>query len=877
MAHQRKIIFPCGDGFLPGTQGEGGGGSETSVNSILVAKPTGSTSAPFPPVFDPVKPTNPTGPGTGGPAGPPGGGEGGGTVAGPATGGRPAQGGPTTGPTGPTAGGPLPPVPVTTGGTTGGFYKCSPTGRAQVCEGQQNLPLSQAQVISFERGCISCSPNRRNPDGTVEPDPDCVFSSVADCIAVCQPLQTGNFCEPGVGTAISPPQTTTTTPRPSREIKQAAEQFSETPPQNSVTVSLNLNTQATQIVENQKATNAIVVNATQLIQDEDFRDIQAGIKKPSLYDPNLNFFKTTPNSNIELVPNNQYLNILNSQISVEIAEILSNSNTQAPWNEITLQNLSDDKISVSLVPRVLNSFQYLRYPGGEPIGLSTMLNVVRRHILEGTLNEFDPSYYTDAAQGQIDETFEVLEKPEGEEETNRFVINYLTNTSNMYRNTKPSRWRNFQINRVRPLNEDINMEIAATTLEGTRKTLAVPNEGINLERLTAVEQTVVPSIGAPNKLNIGNGGGYYINSKNLQAVEAPIPTSNLLENSYYVPPSTRVKVLDMLGVDPSITIIASSNENQHEFVSTYPAVEELKPLFFALNLSSPTGDYDSNPLIETYSANYSLLTDASNIQTHLNNNALNTTMLAVDHRDKLYQYIYETSTLTLTMSDFNLNGFKDKGFSSIGSRFVRNIPFGVVVTPVAGGKFNPFNGRSKLIKYGNVHVRSLSFLPPTDSSIDGNQPPMFKAYSLNLRDGVNRVGVGEEESTQNIGYLYDEALFKETFYQSETNSYVSSAESLSAQGTAYMLREVIDYLSATYSATTLTWYDIYSRMPMTRLAEMFYDSSPELMLEIGNGFRGGIRIENIETGVNNSNRIIPEDSKTIVKTSDRYNVTTFKL
>jgi hypothetical protein len=58
---------------------------------------------------------------------------------------------------------------------------------------------------------------------------------------------------------------------------------------------------------------------------------------------------------------------------------------------------------------------------------------------------------------------------------------------------------------------------------------------------------------------------------------------------------------------------------------------------------------------------------------------------------------------------------------------------------------------------------------------------------------------------------------------------------------------------------------------------MFYDSSKELILDIANGLRGGIQIENIENGSDNSSRIIPEDSKTIVTTQDRKNVTKFKI
>ena len=98
-----------------------------------------------------------------------------------------------------------------------------------------------------------------------------------------------------------------------------------------------------------------------------------------------------------------------------------------------------------------------------------------------------------------------------------------------------------------------------------------------------------------------------------------------------------------------------------------------------------------------------------------------------------------------------------------------------------------------------------------------------------------------------------------------------------AVGTAYLLREVIDYLSATYNATTVTWYDVFSRMPVTRMGEVFYDSDTDLIRTIANGFRGGIKIQDIEAGYNTSSRIIEEDSKTVVFERDRANVTKIKI
>jgi hypothetical protein len=229
------------------------------------------------------------------------------------------------------------------------------------------------------------------------------------------------------------------------------------------------------------------------------------------------------------------------------------------------------------------------------------------------------------------------------------------------------------------------------------------------------------------------------------------------------------------------------------------------------------------------------------------------------------------------MKDFNLAGFKDKALSTVGSRFVRNIPFGLVVTPVAGGMFNPFNGNSTLDKYGDKHTRSLKVIPATDQSIDETPAPIFRSYNLHNEDGVDRVGIAEPEDTQNIGYKYVEEDFTKTFYSSRNQEYGTSSAPASAYGTAYMLREVIDYLSNTYNTSTLTWYDVFSRMPITRVGEMFYDVSRDLILEIANGLRNGITIGSIESGYDTTSRIIAEDSKSTISLADRDGVHTIKL
>ena len=860
-------VFPCGRGNFPGTQGPGAGGQEPTVTpSILVPKPSDPPNPPFIPPFVPDQPDDP--------------------VIVPPDDPVVTGGGSETDP------GTFEPDPtqVTTTDPVS-FFRCEVVDIG-VCPGEENTPLSEATIIAVFTECVPCNPNPQNANGQVEPDTTCTFSSLALCQANCQsPTFTNLPCppqgavtQPDPGGIITPqgdpvvliPVATIGNQVPSEPSLTIPGQPQITEPQ-SPSLSVNVDNQATQITNNQQAINGNILSVNSIVEDEDFRDTQAGISKPVLFDPDLNFFKANPNQTIELVSNSSNLKVFNNQIAEEVSEVLSNSNSNMPWNEITLQNLSDDKLLASLNPLLANSFQYLRYPGGQPIGVSTLLNVVRKHLLRGTLDEFDPNYYIDSAQAQLEDKFDVLERPERQELADRLAINFLTNNLHTYQNNKSSNWRNFQINRVRPLNDDVKMKLNISNLDGTRNDLDIPNEGFDLDVLEPRTQTTSRLFGSTDKLNIGDGGGYYVQGVEANGDGVPIYTDNIIPDSYYAPASVRSKVLEMLDVDSSIKIQASSNENKHEFVSDDQGASGIQPLFFALNTSSIVGEYTDNPLVESYSGAYTRIVEASAIDRYTNNHALSIPLLALDYRDPIYRYILDTSEFTASLKDFNLIGFSDKGFSSIGSRFVKNIPFGFIVTPVAGGKYNPFNGDSTLEQKGSRHVRSISVTPATDLSIDANQTSVLKSFSLNLVKGVDRIGVGEESNTQNIGYQYSEEDFTKTFYSASAGDYQSSSSPPSAQGTAYMLREVIDYLKTTYGGSEFTWFDVFSRMPVTQMGEMFYDSDEDLILEIANGLRDGVILNNLESGFESSSRLVAEDSKTIVKIEDRRGVTTVRV
>lgn len=909
------VVNYCGKGNVPGTVGPGGGGI-TGGPTILVPGNV-TPSAPFEPPLDPPrKPRLPSIPrprypqpptvippaGPAGPANPGGGGSTGGprgpsapvptAPAGPSTGGPrgptavppagPGISGPSTGgPRGPSAPIPTAPAGPTTGGTQ--MWKCVPTS-VELCQESPSFSWEElgntVQASLMRNACIMCSPTYVNNMNVVVPDPFCIFTSKTQCDNSCilqAPLLSCiDPVAPTFTIALDPNTAQPINTPPSITSVGGGSVVVGTGGGGSVTTnSGNPNREViNRYTEQQEVSQlATVVNVGQSVAEGSW---PATTAKPELYDSELNFFAVTPRATSEM--QSQHSNSsFKGLVASEVSELLETAQSTQPWNEVSLQSITDDRLITSLDPRLISAFQVLRYPGGELVGLSTMLGVVRRHLLEGTMDEFDSRYYTDIAESQRADKITVFE-PDGYSENNeRFVLEFLRNSKHTYENTtKNGEWANIQIGRMRPLNVDLNISLNIEKVDSSVEILNIPNDGVTVSTFEFRAQDTPLSVGSPTKLNIGNGWGYYFHSNTLDGAGVPVNTNNIIEKAYYAPPATRDKALNLLGIDPSIIITAESLSNQHEYVSGDAGASALRPLYFGINLSSVTSETsEASPLVEVCSSTYLMIEEASSIDIHLNNNALNVPILAIDYRDPIYRYILDTSTLTAVQNDFTLVGFRDNAVSGVSSKMVRNIPYGFVIIPVRGSKYNPLNGRSLLDSFGDTHVRSLPVRASIGNYVDSSEDTLFPSYNLYNKDGSRRIGIKEIESVQNFGYSYDPSNFTDTFFSAGV--YGTSAEPVSAYGAAYLAREVIDYIHETYSTSSITWYDIYSRMPSHRVGELFYDGSNDYLTELAKGYRHSITIDNVENSPLNYQRILPEDSKTVVKKVDRKGVTLFDV
>jgi hypothetical protein len=725
------------------------------------------------------------------------------------------------------------------------LYKCDFT-YADVCPESSGLQLSEAQIVAFHFGCRLCEPD----------ESDCV--PLEQCQQNCiSPVYTGNECEQPNTPTIPQVQF----PGPSQDE-----------PETSTVVDQLISNSVAPLIEPNRLVTT--VNIQNIVSEDDYQENYQNITRPKLFDKELNFFNTGAIEEITFVQNNFNSAVFKSQVPEEVAQLLLTAGTNEPWNELTLQSLTDEKLIKSLNPLLLGAFQSLRKPGGELVGLSVFLAAIRRHLLEGTMSEFDPNFYLEMYESQKEQDFAVFQEPETEEYSERFVIKFLTNQEYTFQNNKQGEWGNFMIGRMRPLNSDLNMSVDALKLNGETVKVTVPDAGIPVDTLVEVTATTPESVGSADTVNIGIGGGFYISATLLNNEGEAVVTNNIVDRAYFANPPARAKALSLLGVDPSIKIRSESLENQHEYYVGDAGPSAIRPLYLGLNLGSVSGQPTENVLIENYSATYSLIEDESQLAEHFNNNALSIPVVAINYQDPLYRYILDTSTLTAVLNDFTLVGFRDKAFTEIDSKFIRNIPFGFIVVPSTGSRYNPFNGHSNLISYGTKHVRELTVNANLSPTIDGFEVTPHETYNLYNEDGSKRIGLVEPEGFENFGFKYDPTIFTQTFYNGE--EYTTSSQPASSFGTSYLVRDVLDYLQTTYDPSALTWYDIFSRMPVSQMGRVFYENTNNFLEELANGYRNSIPIDYVESGYLGTQRVLADDDKTIITKTDRSNVTTFK-
>jgi hypothetical protein len=692
-------------------------------------------------------------------------------------------------------------------------HKCVPCGNSPFQAGGSNALVSTG------------SPILKGSTATQINESACVYSSKSECDISCPPGGvTGNFvlnCQ--------------------EPLQQASLPVSNGDPLN---ISV-INVQETGNQEPTVSNNPIGTNS-------------------QIFHNKYNLFSINTSQNpITITSQNLYPNIFKPEVISNVGYLITNQGSQSSWTEDMLFSVTLEKIEESLQPSLLGAFESIHNPGGTLVGKNNFLKMIKKHLLEGTLDEIDVDHYITLEARQAADQRVAFRGTQDRDLSERVALGLVSVGGVPADTSKLARQQQLQGRRERRLLTDINAKIVADVASGTTDLdLLLSDTGFTVKSLA----------GASSQIFLGDGDGYYVPSKLSNGNEIPLLLKTDIENTFYVPPGVRENALKLANQDTAYTLSAQAILGQNEFAVDDPGPSSLVPLYLKLDLSSFYFGTNTNPLFSTYGAIYNVENDQDEIDTHSKNNGMAVTRINLDYRDPLYRYILDSRKASLSLNDINFSTIIDPKDFPNGVRIARNIPFGLVITPVAGSKFNPFNGRSTVIEHAEPYGRLLRLNPDIDVSDENAPKPQLEEAVLFYETGDVKVGLVEPSDNQNIVYKYQasSSLYTETFYADGVYTTSADITPVSTPGESYIIREVIDYIVTTYNPEKVTWYDVIRRMPLNKVGEFLYSTTPALVNRLERGLRSGLKIDSVfNTDRDLDDLLLIDDDKTIIKESDR--------
>ena len=64
-----------------------------------------------------------------------------------------------------------------------------------------------------------------------------------------------------------------------------------------------------------------------------------------------------------------------------------------------------------------------------------------------------------------------------------------------------------------------------------------------------------------------------------------------------------------------------------------------------------------------------------------------------------------------------------------------------------------------------------------------------------------------------------------------------------------LTKDILDFIADEYQPSEILWFDVYSRMPFSRIGELMYDSYDTYIKALVNGDRSNIKIKNAQKSI----------------------------
>lgn len=587
------------------------------------------------------------------------------------------------------------------------------------------------------------------------------------------------------------------------------------------------------------------------------------------YDPIYNFFKYDANQNTRMVSNDKHLSIFADVVAEEVKYFLDLTDSNIPWNEKTIQSLTNDKIIVSLRQDVLFTINNIQSVTNSYINSNNFVNAIKSHLMQGTLNEFDIRYFFDLYSTQREEPIISQQRPSdlGEAIAAALTIFGTKSVNSDYRTHDTISIRN-DMKRNRFLLEDIEAKIPSLQVDGNQAPLNVKNAGI-----------ITTQIGGITKyLNIGNGGGYSFDTSTVDDQDLPLTTTNESSSAYYLRAADRIKVLNLFGFEDSIQMSVSSLNGIHEFNQDYNFSSLIEPLYFAIEFSTVTDVFRTESAITQISATYRLISEEEAV-THSRNYSFNLIKVNLDYRDPFVHYSRDSSSINAICNEFNLRSFGVTRTPVDNKIILRNVPAAIILTPGRGAFHNPYNIRSTISEISDTVVRAITVTPAFDPTLVQTDTPLFSPVNSNTAVGTPYYGLHERqyEQRQDLDiYTYDKnsEIFRNSYFINNEYTQTIQDQSLFERSPEARLSLLVDKLSDVSGVSSLTWWDVYRRLNINDIGKLTFNNGIDIINKISSGWRG-IPVRSVISSPSVSPTGIPagsviDNDTIIINEADRY-------
>ena len=535
----------------------------------------------------------------------------------------------------------------------------------------------------------------------------------------------------------------------------------------------------------------------------------------SLYDPIYNILDHS-NSPTVFVSNNKYRNIFGNRVTTEVSYFLNNLEVQANWEERFITGLTIDKLTRSLNNILLEAFDTIVDINGIQVTRNYFISKVFRHLISGTLSNFDDTYYIKLADSISSKTTANITTTRNEQTKKNEVLALMSNNSYAIDYSRYTDRKQIELARMRFLLTDLESTFDVETIDGTEYQLELEDAGVEVEYAPSLlENASVSSDYVPP----GEGDGYYYKIETDQGDLIPLVLDTQIDKAYYVTNQTRRLALKLLDVDPTYTFTTTVDFIDSEFSSGFSAEYTASAHYFKLDLrtidSTPTRD----SFVENIVATYVKLTDPEEIAEHSKTYGAKVTQFNVEYDDPFLQYADKSGAVTINMNDVTFRQFVPKRTPSNDSIITRNLPDGFILYPVTAIQDNPTGGLSEFQAINNQVTRILvADIDFTLDEIDLSRRALRETLVID-GEGSYSYGLIGIKDTQNVYYLYNQSDFPNTFQVQER----------SPEGNlVYNILE--QTLKQKYTFDYLTWWDLYRRLPAKQFSKLIF-SMPNLIVD----------------------------------------------